>query len=273
LAGPVYETYSARTIALLLLRLDRILSDGTAAYQYDVVSVEHVMPQHPAPNSQWRNWVSDDAQHLAWVHRLANLVLLSRKKNSSAGNREFSWKKDTYFTRNGVSGFALTTQVLQHHDWTLDVLEERQDSLLAAMEKHWRLESRMAKSDLDAALLASVDAAGASITFEIHSPRHGLYATATAEDNRLVVSTGSQARLDWTSRPHAYDDLRRDLISAGILRLAEDGTHMVFAADHRFESPSAASAAILGRNDNGRSTWRVKGTSITYAAWKANRPD
>ena len=36
--------------------------------------------------------------------------------------------------------------------------------------------------------------------------------------------------------------------------------------------PSAASATVLGRTDNGRNTWRMKGTSITYGAWQENLP-
>jgi len=53
LNGPLYDTHSPRALALLLLRLDHLLSDGSASYQHEVVSVEHVMPQQPAPNSQW----------------------------------------------------------------------------------------------------------------------------------------------------------------------------------------------------------------------------
>jgi hypothetical protein len=34
------------------------MSDGSASYQHEVVSVEHMMPQQPAPNSQWA-WVPD----------------------------------------------------------------------------------------------------------------------------------------------------------------------------------------------------------------------
>jgi hypothetical protein len=272
LAGPVYDTYSARTMALLLLRLDRLLSDGTATYQHEVISVEHVMPQHPAPNSQWKGWIQDDAQHLNWVHRLANLALLSRRKNSSAGNRELLWKKEAYFTKGGVTSFALTSQVLQHDEWTIDVLEERQDALMTALESHWRLEGRMAKADIDAALLASVGAAGSEVIFELKSPRHGLVALARPEGNSMTVLAGSQARLIWTSRPHPYEQLRVALADSGVVRTSDDQSRFVFSTEYKFDSPSAASAAVLGRNDNGRSTWKVKGTSITYSAWAANQP-
>ena len=114
LRGPIYATHSPRALAVLLLRMDALMSDGSASYQHEVVSVEHVMPQQPAPNSQWSTWVPETAVHQKWVHRLGNLTLLSRKKNSSASNYEFERKKNVYFTKGGVCSFALTTQVLQH---------------------------------------------------------------------------------------------------------------------------------------------------------------
>ena len=41
-----------------------------------------------------------------------------------------------------------------------------------------------------------------------------------------------------------------------------------FVEDTAFSSPSAASAVIYGRADNGRTSWRVKGKNITYADWQ-----
>ena len=272
LSGPLYETHSPRALAQLLLRLDRLLSDGSASYQHDVVSVEHVMPQQPAPNSQWATWVADKAVHQLWVHRLGNLVLLSRKKNSSASNRDFSWKKSAYFTKGGTSAFALTTQVLQHEEWTADVMQKRQEALLAKLESHWRLQDRKSKAELAEALLAELDGAGDVALFELESSRHGLAAAGRENGKAFTVLAGSQAKLEWSGQPHSYLQLREDLRSSGALKLSEDGTHLVFASDTDFKSPSAASATVLGRTDNGRNTWRLKGTTITYAAWQDNLP-
>jgi hypothetical protein len=272
LSGPLYETHSPRALALLLLRLDRLMSDGSASYQHEVVSVEHVMPQQPAPNSQWAAWVPDKAVHQLWVHRLGNLALLSRKKNSSASNRDFTWKKSAYFTKGGASAFALTTGVLQHTDWTAAVMQGRQDAMLATLELHWRLQGRKSKVALADALLAELQQAGHAVFFELESSRHGLAATAKENGAAFTVLAGSQARLQWSGQPHSYQQLREDLRSAGALTLSKDGTHLVFAEDTDFKSPSAASATVLGRTDNGRNTWRLKGTSITYAAWQDNLP-
>lgn len=272
LNGPLYETHSPRALALLLLRLDHLLSDGSASYQHEVVSVEHVMPQQPAPNSQWSVWVPDKALHQLWVHRLGNLALLSRKKNSSASNRDFAWKKSAYFTKGGTSAFVLTTQVLQHADWTMEVMQQRQDAMLGRLEAHWRLQDRKSKAALAEALLTDLEEAGDAALFELESTRHGLSAAAKEQGSAFTVLAGSQARLDWSGQPHSYQQLRNDLRNTGALKVSDDGTHLVFTADTPFKSPSAASATVLGRTDNGRNSWRLKGSSITYAAWQDNLP-
>ena len=272
LNGPLYDTHSPRALALLLLRLDRLLSDVSANYQHDVVSVEHVMPQQPAPNSQWVAWVPETTEHQRWVHRLGNLALLSRKKNSAASNRDFAWKKSAYFTKGGVCSFALTTQVLQHSDWTVEVMQQREETMLKAFETHWRLEGRKSKADLAEALLADLAKVGDGTLFELESSKHGLGAVARESGNAFTVLAESQAKLDWTGQPHSYLQLREDLRSSGALQPSGDGAHLVFSRDVAFNSPSAASATVLGRTDNGRNTWRLRGTSITYAAWQDNLP-
>ena len=272
LNGPLYDTHSPRALAILLLRIDRLLSDASAEYRHDVVSVEHVMPQQPAPNSQWQKWVPQANDHQLWVHRLGNLALLSRKKNSAASNYEFEKKKTVYFTKGGVSSYALTTQVLQNSEWTLDVMTSRQDALMSRLESHWRLQGRQSKQQISEALLTDLMASDAGVSFELESARHGLGANALENGESFTVKKGSQARIDWSGQPHSYQQLREELMASGQLVSSEDGMHLVFANDVQFRSPSAASATVLGRTDNGRTSWRLKGTSITYAAWQDNLP-
>lgn len=142
LNGPIYDTHPARSLSVLLLRLDSLVSSGGASYNFDTVTVEHVLPRNPRQESVWLEWFPDAVERMNWVHRLGNLALLTRKKNSSANNYDFSKKKDAYFTKGGVSPFALTTQVLQHQQWSLDVIERRQAELLAKLEKHLALQNR-----------------------------------------------------------------------------------------------------------------------------------
>lgn len=272
LSGPLYETHSPRSLGVLLLRLDRLLSSAGAIYQHNVVSVEHVMPQQPAPNSLWQTWVPDAQAHQRWVHRLGNLTLLSRNKNSAASNYDLAKKKTVYFTKGGVSSFALTTQVLQYATWTVEVMQKRQDEMLQVLEAHLRLKNRQSKSELAAAMLAGLDGLGLDAVFELESSKHGLNATARETGKAFTVQAGSQAKPEWTGQPHSYFQLREDLRRVGSLKPSEDGGSLVFTKDVDFKSPSAASATILARPDNGRTTWRLKGSSVTYAAWQDNLP-
>lgn len=142
LDGPIYETLSARARSTLLLRLDELLSGGGAIYEYETVTVEHVLPQNPSPNSQWMEWFPEARDRVQWVHRLGNLALLTRRKNSAASNYDLERKKQTYFAINGISPFVMTTQILDKTEWSLNVLEYRQKELLTVFENHWRLHNR-----------------------------------------------------------------------------------------------------------------------------------
>ena len=142
LAGPIYDSLAARARSSVLLRLDALMSGGGATYDRETTTVEHVLPQTPASDSQWMRWFPDAAERQALVHTLGNLALLTRKKNSSARNYDFEKKKVAYFTRGGVSPFVLTTQVLQHDTWTPPIIAARQSELMKKLETHWRLEER-----------------------------------------------------------------------------------------------------------------------------------
>jgi hypothetical protein len=273
LNGPLYETHSPRAVATLMLRLDHLMADGSASYQHAVVSVEHVLPQQPAPNSQWLTWTPDPLKHQHWVHRLGNLALLSRRKNSAASNYEFEKKKNAYFTKGGVYSFALTTEVLKHNEWTESVMQQRQEKMLKILETHWCLQDRKSKAELAEAKLAETKQASGDAVFELESAKHGLNATARETGNAFTVFAGSQAKADWTAQPHAYQQLRENLLDQRALKPSEDGLHLIFDKDVNFNSPSAASATVLGRPDNGRSSWRLLGTSITYAAWQDTLPE
>ena len=128
-------------ISYVLLRLDSELSKGQASYNYPIITVEHVLPQTPEANSVWMTWFPTEDMRQQYTHKLGNLVLLARKKNSQAQNYDFDLKKQKYFsTAKGVSPFALTTMVLTEKQWTPGVLDARQNRLVNALKTLWNLE-------------------------------------------------------------------------------------------------------------------------------------
>ena len=125
----------------IIQRLDSFVSDGAATYDEKVFTIEHVLPQTVNPESQWAQLWPDEEKRALWLHKIANLVPLARKVNSSAQNYDFDEKKEKYFTnsRTGTTSYNLTTQVLSIPVWTEDVVNKRQEDLMNVFKKNWEL--------------------------------------------------------------------------------------------------------------------------------------
>lgn len=127
---PVYgQPYAA----YVLYKLDLIFGgDNTKLQPPRFLSVEHVLPQNPAASSLWsQNFTPDERQE--WTHRLGNLVLIGRRKNTSLGRKDFVDKKQTYF-QSHVQLFPNTLRVMQQQHWTLTELKDNHEKVLKAIE-------------------------------------------------------------------------------------------------------------------------------------------
>lgn len=138
LQGELYTVQPVRKY--VLLRLDELLANAPGvSYKHAIVSVEHVLPQNPKAGSQWCQDFTEE-QRVQWTHRLGNLLLLNRNKNSQAQNYDFVTKKQKYFSpAAGVTGFALTTRVMDEPAWTPAVVEKRQGELTVILFEEWSL--------------------------------------------------------------------------------------------------------------------------------------
>lgn len=123
----------------VLLRLDSLLSDSDAVYNHNTITIEHVLPQNPPEESEWLDNFPDSEWRKKNVHRLGNLLLLSRRRNSSARNYPFEKKKERYFSTRGSTSFALTTQVVNENEWTPQIIKRRQKRLVGMLIDVWRL--------------------------------------------------------------------------------------------------------------------------------------
>ena len=107
--------------------------------------------------------------------------------------------------------------------------------------------------------------------FQLASKKHGLEAQAREVDGEFVVLAGSDAVKVWSSASnHSYARRHGQLIKTGKL-VSGNNDLLRFAEDVAFRSPSAASAVILGRPDNGRLSWKVSGSNVTYGDWQSEQ--
>ncbi len=115
--------YGAGYSKYLLLRAEILASELSEPREFTVRSVEHVLPQHPRAGGAWaRDFPEPTLSEI--VNTAGNLVLLSRAKNSSAQNKEFGDKKNSYL-KPRVSDFPRSMGILTVTKWTKQVIERR----------------------------------------------------------------------------------------------------------------------------------------------------
>lgn len=236
LNGEIYSM-TAKRRNYIIQRLDSFLSDGGATYNTKLFTIEHVLPQHPSADSEWMKLWPDTQTQRFWLNKVANLVPLTRQRNSAAQNYDFNTKKIKYFqSKNGTSSYTLTTQVINIAAWTPDVVEARQKDLEEIFISKWDLKiSKENSSENPIYKLAG---------------RGGNASGYSLDGDNFVVMKGSHIAPDITDGLQTgYLILRNQLIADGMI---VDGT---FKEDYTFTSVSAAAVVILGRSANGRTEW------------------
>ncbi len=139
LNSDIYEL-TPRKRNYIILRLNDFVSDEATENQYSILTIEHVLPQTVQKGSEWDTKWPDEEKRKFWLHKIANLVPLTKYHNSEAQNYDFDKKKECYFkSKKGVSSYPLTTQVLNEKEWTPEVVEKRQKKLLDIFYNKWEL--------------------------------------------------------------------------------------------------------------------------------------
>lgn len=110
ISGKVYGRRFARYILLKLDYHHARLED----LNIKNLSVEHILPQNPKDDSQWVQDFDEQARE-ELTHVIGNLVLISRRKNSSQGRKDYKKKKTDYFNAN-IGSHPLSLHVLNSHD-------------------------------------------------------------------------------------------------------------------------------------------------------------
>ncbi len=104
----------------LLLKMDLLMGNAATILQYnkDSSSIEHLMPQK-IDDTEWK---IDLLKHKEWVHRLGNLSLIDKNKNSSLSNKLFKEKKVKY--QGAIETRANTNYIfITNPDWSIEAIE------------------------------------------------------------------------------------------------------------------------------------------------------
>ena len=129
------DFYRKKYARYILLKYEFLKSSNTALISnYKNISIEHILPQNPNENSQWRNdFTKDEIEDLK--HNLGNLILINGKKNASLGNLDFTEKKEKYF-KERIDIFPSGKIFLQQSEWKPQSIKNRQEEVIKVLLKN-----------------------------------------------------------------------------------------------------------------------------------------
>lgn len=112
------DMYGRRFAKMLLLLLEYKYQDNTLRKTFSRISIEHILPQNPDDNSQWTQQFTDEERQ-QFTHKLGNLCIIGRCKNSSLGNLDYKQKLNRYF-KNNIANFARSLYIYHKYpnQWT-----------------------------------------------------------------------------------------------------------------------------------------------------------
>ena len=101
-------------------------------YNKDSSSIEHLMPQ----KIEDTEWKIDPTKHKEWVHRLGNLSLIDKNKNSSLSNKLFNDKKVKY--QGAIETRANTNFIfITNPDWNIDAIETNHKRSINILKQYY----------------------------------------------------------------------------------------------------------------------------------------
>lgn len=127
------DIYGRSFAKYLLLKLDLIYrGSSTPMIPQAIASIEHILPRNPSADSQWVKDFSA-AEREEWTNKLGNLVLISRRKNTSQGNRDYVEKKEKYFKKN-IEMFPNSIRIYQNYpEWKLSDLKKNHSDVVTEL--------------------------------------------------------------------------------------------------------------------------------------------
>ena len=127
------DIYGRSFAKYLLLKLDLIYrGSSTPMIPQAIASIEHILPRNPSADSQWVKDFSA-AEREEWTNKLGNLVLISRRKNTSQGNRDYVEKKEKYFEKN-IEMFPNSIRIYQNYpEWKLFDLKKNHSDVVTEL--------------------------------------------------------------------------------------------------------------------------------------------
>ena len=143
---------------LILLRLNDAIAGSPQYLNPSDLTVEHVLPQKPGRNSEWRRWFPSADERERCTQSLGNLILVPRHKNEAARNSEFGRKLAIYFDGNAQLPL-ITRDIEGRAEWRPEDIWRREERLLGVLDQLWEIsaaKAAVARTDVPASALGAM---------------------------------------------------------------------------------------------------------------------
>jgi uncharacterized protein with ParB-like and HNH nuclease domain len=134
LSSYVYSSRWDRSILLLIEYFSLDESNVSFIPINKSLHLEHILPR-TTEGTEWETLFTEEEKE-KWKDALANLTLLSMRKNIQAQNFGFVAKKEAYQKKdNLLTSFKITQDILTYPEWTVSTLKDRESKLLQVIDR------------------------------------------------------------------------------------------------------------------------------------------
>lgn len=126
LAAIQSDIYGKGYVKALLMLLEYHYQDNSIEKSFNQISIEHILPQTPDAGSKWMSDFTEEERKV-FTHKIGNLIIIGRRKNSSLGNLDYAQKRQKYFDKN-IGSFARSLHLYSKYPTQWTPLEYRQNS-------------------------------------------------------------------------------------------------------------------------------------------------
>lgn len=134
---------SSRRGQYILRKIDEWQNGDASSYVLmdpTKLHLEHIAPQRPAPESDWKSTMKGDLNYREVIYRIGNLMLLRDRVNKSVSNLSFGKKLTKYETQNRRTKMPLPTlsqDVLKYKSWDQKAVLARSEEIAEIATHVW----------------------------------------------------------------------------------------------------------------------------------------
>ena len=140
------DIYGRKCTKTLLMLLELKYHSDEREIGTGIITIEHILPQNPKVGSEWTRNYSSEQRNL-YTHKIGNLCILTRKKNSVFSNLDFEDKKMRYFYGK-IDTMPRTLHIINNHStWLPFDLEQNQHMVLEDIREIFEIHDVVSEFD------------------------------------------------------------------------------------------------------------------------------